>query len=118
MAVCLVSVVSCQVEVSATGWSLVQGSSTECDVSEYDREASIIRKPWPIRCCCVIAKKIVSCRYSVVHDELQITFCIVLLYLYVLRPTVTLICFHVQLQRKQCAQYNVYIANMKSLHKL
>jgi hypothetical protein len=25
-----VSVVCCQVEVSATGWSLVQGSPTEC----------------------------------------------------------------------------------------
>jgi hypothetical protein len=27
-------------------WSLVQRSSTECGVSEYDREASIMR-PWP-----------------------------------------------------------------------
>jgi hypothetical protein len=30
----LVSVVCCQVEVSASGWSLVQRSPTECDVSE------------------------------------------------------------------------------------
>jgi hypothetical protein len=30
----------CQVEVSATGWSLVQRSPTECGVSECDREAS------------------------------------------------------------------------------
>jgi hypothetical protein len=36
----LVSVVCCQVEVSATGWSLVQRSPTECGVSECDREAS------------------------------------------------------------------------------
>jgi hypothetical protein len=35
-----VSVVCCQVEVSATGWSLVQRSPTECGVSECDREAS------------------------------------------------------------------------------
>jgi hypothetical protein len=35
-----VSVVCCQVEVSATGWSLVQRSPTECGVSEYDSEAS------------------------------------------------------------------------------
>jgi hypothetical protein len=28
-----VSVVCCQVEVSATSWSLVQRSSTECSVS-------------------------------------------------------------------------------------
>jgi hypothetical protein len=36
----VVSVVCCQVEVSATSWSLVQGSPTECGVSECDREAS------------------------------------------------------------------------------
>jgi hypothetical protein len=36
-----VSVVCCQVEVSATGWSLVQRSPTECGVSEVcDRETS------------------------------------------------------------------------------
>jgi hypothetical protein len=33
--------VSCQVEVSATGWSLVQRSPTECGVSTVcDRETS------------------------------------------------------------------------------
>jgi hypothetical protein len=37
----LVSVVCCQVEISATSWSLVQRSSTECGVSQAcDREAS------------------------------------------------------------------------------
>jgi hypothetical protein len=36
----VVSVVSCQVEISATGWSLVQRSPTECGVSECDRESS------------------------------------------------------------------------------
>jgi hypothetical protein len=36
----VVSVVCCQVEVSATGWSLVQRSPTECGVSDCDREAS------------------------------------------------------------------------------
>ena len=35
--VCLVSVVCCQVEVSATGWSLVQRSPTECGVSVCDQ---------------------------------------------------------------------------------
>jgi len=33
----LVSVVLCQVEVFATGWSHVQGSPAECGVSEYDQ---------------------------------------------------------------------------------
>jgi hypothetical protein len=44
----------CQVEVSASGWSLGQRSPTECGVSECDREASIKRRPWPIRGCCAI----------------------------------------------------------------
>jgi hypothetical protein len=29
----------------------------ECGVSECDREASIMRRPWPSRGCCVIGKK-------------------------------------------------------------
>ena len=37
--VCLVSVVCCQVDVSATRRSFVQKSPTECDVSECVREA-------------------------------------------------------------------------------
>ena len=41
----VVSVVCCQVEVSATGRSLVQRSPTECGVSEYDHEVSIMRRP-------------------------------------------------------------------------
>jgi hypothetical protein len=37
----LVSVVCCQVEVSASGWSLVQRNPTECGVSiKCDREDS------------------------------------------------------------------------------
>jgi hypothetical protein len=47
----VVSVVCCQVEVSATSWSLVQRSPTECGVSEGDREASIMRRPRPPRGC-------------------------------------------------------------------
>jgi hypothetical protein len=38
-----------QVEVSAAGWSLVQGSPTECRGSECDREASILRMLWSTR---------------------------------------------------------------------
>jgi hypothetical protein len=43
----LVSVVCWQVEVSATGRSLVQRRPTECGVPMCDREASIMRKPRP-----------------------------------------------------------------------
>ena len=44
----LVSVVCCRVDASVTGWSLVQRSSTDCGASDYDCEASTMRKPWPI----------------------------------------------------------------------
>jgi hypothetical protein len=47
-----------EVEVSAAGWSLVQRSPTECSVSEYDREVSILRRLWPTRGCFAIYKKI------------------------------------------------------------
>jgi len=47
----LVSVVYCQVEVSASDWSLVQRSYTERGVSECDREASIMRRHCPTRGC-------------------------------------------------------------------
>ena len=52
----LVSVVCCQVEVSALGWSRVQRSPTECGVSECDHEASEMRRPWPTGGCCAIVK--------------------------------------------------------------
>jgi hypothetical protein len=55
---CVVSVVCCQVEVSATGWSLVQRSPTECGVSEGDREVSIMRSRTTRGCCAFGKKKI------------------------------------------------------------
>jgi hypothetical protein len=51
-----VSVVCCQIEESASGWSLVQRSLTECGVSECDREASLMRRPRPSRGCCATEK--------------------------------------------------------------
>jgi len=47
MDVCCGCCVCCQVKVSAMGRSLVQGSPTEYDVSECDRESSILLLPWP-----------------------------------------------------------------------
>jgi hypothetical protein len=44
----LLNVVCCQVEVSASNWSFIHRSLTECGVSEYDREVSM-RRPWPTR---------------------------------------------------------------------
>jgi hypothetical protein len=51
-----VSVVCCPVEVSASGWSLVERRPTECGVSECDRETLILRT-WPIRDTCAMEKK-------------------------------------------------------------
>jgi hypothetical protein len=45
----LVSVVCCQVEVTACGWSPVHRRPTECGVSECNREASTMRKPLSTR---------------------------------------------------------------------
>ena len=42
---------------SATSWSVVQRSPTECSVSECDREVSILRRSWPTRGCCAMDKK-------------------------------------------------------------
>jgi len=43
----LVSVVCCQIEVSASGWLLVQRRPTDCCMSECDREFSTMTKSWP-----------------------------------------------------------------------
>ena len=51
-----VSVVCWQVEISASGLSLVR-SSTERGVSECNRKASIMRRPWPTRGYCAVKKK-------------------------------------------------------------
>ena len=45
----VVSVLCCQVEVSASGCSFVQRSPKDCGVSECDHEALKMRRPWPTR---------------------------------------------------------------------
>jgi hypothetical protein len=37
---------------------LILRSPTECDVSECDREASILMRPWPTRDCCAMGRRI------------------------------------------------------------
>ena len=49
-------IVCCQVEASASCWSFAQGIPSECCLSESDREASIMRRPWPTRSCRSIKK--------------------------------------------------------------
>jgi hypothetical protein len=55
----VVSVVCCQVEVSATGWSLVQRSLTECGVSKkyVIVKPRKMRRPRPPRGCRSIGEK-------------------------------------------------------------
>jgi hypothetical protein len=57
-----VSVVCCQVEVSATGWSLVQRSPTECSVSKVCVIANPrkMRRPRSPRGCRAIGKERIS----------------------------------------------------------
>jgi len=43
----LVWVVWCQLEVSVSGWSLVQSIPTDCCVSEFGGEVRIMGRPWP-----------------------------------------------------------------------
>jgi len=50
-------VVCCQVEVSAGDQTLAQRSTTECGVSECDRERSVIGRPWLTGDCCAVEKK-------------------------------------------------------------
>jgi len=45
----VMNIVCCQVEVSATSWSLIQRSPTECGVSECDLETSTNEEPRPSR---------------------------------------------------------------------
>jgi len=53
----LVSVMCCQVEVPASGCSLVQRIPTKCSASECVHEAAIMRRLWPTRGCCAIGGK-------------------------------------------------------------
>jgi len=51
------SVACCQVEISASGLSFVQRNPIKAGVSERNHEASIMRRPWPIRGSCAHEKK-------------------------------------------------------------
>jgi hypothetical protein len=48
------------------GLMIVHRSLTECGVSECDREASILRRPWPTGGCCTIGTK------PLLRDEIKL----------------------------------------------
>jgi hypothetical protein len=60
-----VSVVRFQVQVSASGISLVRRSPTERGVSEGDREAAIMRRPCSNKGCCAMESKKEVLRFCV-----------------------------------------------------
>ena len=63
------SVVCCQVEVSAKVRSLTQRSTTECGMSESAREAAITRS-WSTRGICAMErKKIIPCYVMTKREE-------------------------------------------------
>ena len=71
-----VTVVCFQVEVSATGRSLVQRSTNECAVSESDREASFMRRFWPNRGLFRHGKKFINAFILVTNQlDAQNLFC-------------------------------------------
>ena len=47
-----------QVELSASGCSLVQRIPTDCGVSECDGESPIMRRAWSDGGCCAMVKKL------------------------------------------------------------
>ena len=65
------SVVCCQIEVSASDWSLVQRSPTESSVglSECDNEGPIMRRPWPTSACCAVKKFITGAGIEVQYNK-------------------------------------------------
>jgi len=72
-------VVCCQLEVSASSWSLIQRSLTDCDVSECDCEAVIMRRPWPTRGCCDIEKESPANHYTQITYLSKVTVWITLI---------------------------------------
>ena len=63
----IVRVVCRQVEVSATSWSLIQSSPTECGVTECDVEVSIMRRFWPIGGCRAMGMGLVTLPLTQFH---------------------------------------------------
>ena len=54
--------VFCKVEVSVSGWSLIQRSPTKSGVSVNDREASVMGRRWPTSSCAMENSKVVFSR--------------------------------------------------------
>jgi hypothetical protein len=51
------------------GWTLMQNSSTECGVSECDREAKTISRPCPTMGCHAMGEKMQMCNLFCLDPE-------------------------------------------------
>jgi hypothetical protein len=71
MALCFESCVLSGISASA-GWSLFQKFPTDCGVSEFDSETSIMGRPWPTRGCCAMVKYIH--KYVTAHTQTHIYY--------------------------------------------
>ena len=71
------TVYNAMMEVSATGWSIVQRSLVECDVPECNREVLIMRRPWPTRGFAPWNKRLIlnGCLYTRLSDSLVQNVC-------------------------------------------
>jgi hypothetical protein len=83
----LVSVVCSQLEVSASGWSLIHKSPTEGRVSECDSETSIMRRSWPTRDYCAVnplnAELNPICHLLILEDLTFLGPCIISIFQYI-----------------------------------
>ena len=64
----LVSIACSQEEVSASGRSPIQRNPAEFGVPKCDREALVMRKLWPTRCCRAMGEKNVIMRLYGKYD--------------------------------------------------
>lgn len=52
---------------------MVERNNTECGVSENDREASVMRKPWSTMGCCAVGK-VITVVYLTIPSVKQATW--------------------------------------------
>jgi hypothetical protein len=94
----LVSVVCSQIDVSALGWSPFQRSSTDCGVSECDREATITRRSWFTRGCCAMKNKVEFYEPKTVENIINSvkinTKLFICKFLHCLSPTLNFFCWY------------------------
>ena len=57
-----------RVQVSTSGWSLVHRSPTGCSVPLCDREAWIMRRPWPNTDCCAMKRSVYIIIYKWMNE--------------------------------------------------